>query len=367
MNEFGFKGVAFLEVQAKDWQGVNVWRTLLDRSWELGSHSWHHLHLGSLSMSSLVYEINESRNWIQQTFGVNPISFAYPFTEGSKNSTVLQVLYDSGYLYARAGGAENWKGERSLRINCYDFNHTDYVNICPELIRAASSYGYAVAAFHRVNSFLQGWNALLPEDFRYVLKSLKDSGLVAVTFEDLEKARPVPVRAETHFSPDPLNLERTDGWIETQIELPEGYNLSNIDVHAILLNGTIRLDLSVPVVIGDFNNDTRPALMVSFNRTSVSELVLSKGIRFGSVILVLTGKLFDETLFEDNASVRVRMAGDANTDGRVDMRDVGLAGKAFGSNLEKTGWNPAADENEDGQIDMHDMEEITNHFMKNYY
>lgn len=52
---------------------------------------------------------------------------------------------------------------------------------------------------------------------------------------------------------------------------------------------------------------------------------------------------------------QVILIGDINHDGKVDMKDVGIVVKAFGSTPEDPRWNPNADVNNDGRVDMKDV------------
>jgi uncharacterized protein (DUF2141 family) len=65
------------------------------------------------------------------------------------------------------------------------------------------------------------------------------------------------------------------------------------------------------------------------------------------------------------------LVGDVNGDGKVDMRDLGIVAKAFGShcaNYQYVGepaspnWNPLCDLNGDGKVDMRDLAIVAAHF-----
>jgi uncharacterized protein (DUF2141 family) len=53
--------------------------------------------------------------------------------------------------------------------------------------------------------------------------------------------------------------------------------------------------------------------------------------------------------------VYVRIVGDVNGDGKVDMNDIGTAARAFGSQPGDLKWNPDCDLNHDGKIDLKDI------------
>jgi len=178
---------------------------------------------------------------------------------------------------------------------------------------------------------------------------------------------PKPVITSTvNIKPDVLNLGCRGIWVTAYVELPEGYNVSDINPTTLVLNNTILIDLEAPVGIGDYDNDTIPDLMVKFNRATVCNFILSKGIRYGNVTFMLSGKLYDGTLFEGYDTIRVRMPGDINMDGKVDMKDISIACRAFGSYPSHLRWNPIADENEDNKIDTVDIALICRNFGKTY-
>jgi hypothetical protein len=63
--------------------------------------------------------------------------------------------------------------------------------------------------------------------------------------------------------------------------------------------------------------------------------------------------LADNTLTD--GTIKVRLMGDVNDDGKVDMIDIGIICKAFGSYPGHPRWNPDADLIQDNKIDMKDI------------
>jgi parallel beta-helix repeat protein len=173
------------------------------------------------------------------------------------------------------------------------------------------------------------------------------------------------IAATVDIGPDVLNLKGKLKWVNAYLELPEGCNVGDVDVSTLRLNMTIPAELE-PTAIGDYDNDTIPDLMVEFNRTAVSNLILSQGIMTGNVTLTITGQLHDGMLFEGSDVIAVRMPGDINSDGKVDAKDIALVSFAFGSYLGHPRWKLIADENEDGKIDVRDVSLIARNFGKTY-
>jgi parallel beta-helix repeat protein len=172
--------------------------------------------------------------------------------------------------------------------------------------------------------------------------------------------------ATVDIDPDTLNLKSQGKWITASIELPEGYDVADINVSTMLSNGTVPVDPNAPTAIGDYDGDGIPDLMVKFNRTAVSNLILSQGIMTGNVTLTITGQLHDGTVFKGSAVIAARMPGDINSDGKVDAKDIALVSSAFGSYPGHPRWKLIADENEDGKIDVRDVSLIARNFGKTY-
>lgn len=66
------------------------------------------------------------------------------------------------------------------------------------------------------------------------------------------------ITATVVIHPQTLNLGSKGRWLTAHIELPKGYNLSDIDVSRIMLNDTIPVELTP---IGDYDCDGIPDLM----------------------------------------------------------------------------------------------------------
>jgi len=171
--------------------------------------------------------------------------------------------------------------------------------------------------------------------------------------------------ATVNFDPDTLNLQSKGAWITAYLELPVGYDVNDIGVSSMLLNDTIPAEPR-PTAIGDHDNDEVLDLMVKFNRTEISQYILSEGIKCGNATLTVTGMLKDGTSFEGSDTIRVRMPGDVNCDGRVNIKDIVFVAKAFKEWLHDPCYYLLADLNEDQKVDSTDYYMACLHFGKTY-
>ncbi len=108
----------------------------------------------------------------------------------------------------------------------------------------------------------------------------------------------IPVTID--INPNTLNLNSTGNWITCYIELPNGYNVEDINISTFLLNDIIPAEVH-PTNISDYDNDGIPDLMVKFDRQAVQD-ILERG---ENVEITVTGEIADGTLFEGIDYIRV--------------------------------------------------------------
>jgi hypothetical protein len=155
-------------------------------------------------------------------------------------------------------------------------------------------------------------------------------------------ARP-PLRvANLSINPSQFNLRSIGEWITAYIELPQGYDVAEINVSTAMLNDTVPAEVT-PTHIGDHNNNSVPDLMVKFNRTDLVNLIVSENVTFDNVTLSLTGLLYNGTQFMGNSVVAVSaLMGDVNCDGQVSLPDLAALAIAYHSGPEDPNWNDNA-------------------------
>ncbi|MFC1927860.1 metallophosphoesterase family protein, partial [Chloroflexota bacterium] len=101
------------------------------------------------------------------------------------------------------------------------------------------------------------------------------------------------------IEPDTLNLKAKRKYVSAYIELPLGYNLTQINVSSISLNGTVPA-LTKPTQLGDYDNDGVPDLMVKFDASAVKALLTSGD----EVEMTIAGEV-DGTQFMGIDTIRV--------------------------------------------------------------
>jgi hypothetical protein len=104
------------------------------------------------------------------------------------------------------------------------------------------------------------------------------------------------IPATVNISPDPLILRRKGGSVTAYIALPEGYNVNDIDIFTVRLNGEVQAKLH-PTKVGDYDSDGIPDLMVKFVKKEVIPLLSA-----GENTLTMTGEVSGE-IFEGSDTI----------------------------------------------------------------
>ena len=109
------------------------------------------------------------------------------------------------------------------------------------------------------------------------------------------------VIASVDIKPDTLNMKAAGKYLTAYIELPEGYDVGDIQLDSIRLNG------QVPVTgtcdIGDYDKDKVDDLMVKFDFSQV--FGTDSTIASGQMTMTVSGELADGTLFEGSDAVTI--------------------------------------------------------------
>ncbi len=131
LDKYGFKAT-FFEVcnfigsnGKKTWQDVSA---LQKDGMDIESHTMTHPHLNTLSQASLNYEIGGSKQCLLN-HGINPPIFAYPYSEGSNNPSVVGVV-GKYYTLARTDSGfpltflqcDGWKNHQQTDCRTYSGN-----------------------------------------------------------------------------------------------------------------------------------------------------------------------------------------------------------------------------------------------------
>jgi hypothetical protein len=109
------------------------------------------------------------------------------------------------------------------------------------------------------------------------------------------------VAATVDIRPDTLNLKGTEKYITAYIELPEGYDVRDILLDSIRLDGQVAA--VEPYDIGDYDKDGVDDLMVKFEASQVTET--KNRVPGETATMTVSGALVDGTHFEGSDEVNI--------------------------------------------------------------
>ena len=141
------------------------------------------------------------------------------------------------------------------------------------------------------------------------------------------------------YSGWPVNISVT---VRNEGNLTETVNL------ALYYNGNVL----ATIVIADLAPNEERTIEYVWNTTGLPEC---SNYTISAEALPLPYEIDLEDNILSNCYVKIKILGDINGDGKVDIKDIAAAASAFGSVPDHPRWNPEADINRDKVIDIKDI------------
>ncbi|MBI1389877.1 MAG: polysaccharide deacetylase family protein [bacterium] len=160
------------------------WKTLLDRGYEIGSHTCTHPALPTIDPEAYEKEISDSKRALIDNLGVaEPVTFAFPYNQSSPE---VKAVVEKYYAAARVGGKIfNQPGELDLYNvqSWWPYSDTPLEEIVAKIDEAEAKGYWLVIGLHGMNE--EGWHPIAPEKFEGMLKRLaNDDAIWTATFKD---------------------------------------------------------------------------------------------------------------------------------------------------------------------------------------
>lgn len=164
----------------------NQIRELNDMGFEIGNHTWHHIHVNKMDSTRFVEELS----YIEKKcldYGIpRPISFAYPGYDTSYK--VIPWLKQRGYVFARTGGnkAYNPDLDNPYLIPSFSTSGNDTAKVF-QAIRQADNGKIVVLTIHGVPDIAHPWVTTPPALFNLYMEYLYKHHYHVIAMRDLQR------------------------------------------------------------------------------------------------------------------------------------------------------------------------------------
>lgn len=207
--------------------------------------------------------------------GVSPLtSYGFPLFTGGTAETFLKDFFISNtgnqpvsVYWSVTASSVSWQVRATPfpdMYDCYEDNIWKYGFGIRQDFAASADYWYpdGEAVFLGVGAGIR-----LQFELYYTGEpNTAETFTMAISFS---ARQPSTISAVVNVAPDTLNLKSRGKWVAGYIELPEGYDVNDIDFSSIRLNDTIAIDYSAPIIVGDHDHDGITDLSVRFDRSRI--------------------------------------------------------------------------------------------------
>ncbi|MEX1123825.1 MAG: polysaccharide deacetylase family protein [Patescibacteria group bacterium] len=186
MQQHGFLSTQFYAtgfLDGENYQNLqNVWQ-FINAGHEIGSHSVTHPDLTTLSPEQLDYELRESKQFLENTFGVKVKNFASPF--GAYNNTVIEGIQQ--YYQSHRGVDVGYNSKDNFDIWRFKVQNmtpaTTLAEVQAWLQHAASKKLWLILVYHKVEDVNVGPYDTTEEQFIAQMAALAASGIHVATMQ----------------------------------------------------------------------------------------------------------------------------------------------------------------------------------------
>jgi hypothetical protein len=246
-----------------------------------------------------------------RTYTINGLPV--PLTKGTNfGNTWTYQGYDTGISKIREYGTDyiilnGWQDMGLISFDGED-NKQAIVTVIQAYVEKKGEIKYIINDMNLSTPALTGTQGVFILEPNYVILAISYIGSAGWSDYNFSvQIVPTPI-ATIIINPTSLNLGSSGEWITAYIELPEGYNVNDINVSTILVNFTVPVDSAAPNALGDYDNDGIPDLMVKFNRAEIISFAWNNidiENRFGTATLRITGYLTDGTPFQSKTTIKI--------------------------------------------------------------
>ena len=192
LKEYGFGATFFIcefQPNFKDTSKYMNWRQIkeLDKmGFEVANHTRSHAAVSKLSREQFINELNYIEDKCDSLDIAKPFTFAYPGYDLS--DSVLYILQEKGYTFARAGGSRAYDPltDHPLLVPSWAMTSNNKSQIM-EAFKEARNGKIVVLTIHGVPDVEHPWVNTPPALFKEYLQYLSENHFKVIALKDLNK------------------------------------------------------------------------------------------------------------------------------------------------------------------------------------
>ena len=174
LDSYGFKGTFYIPAgllggtfENNSVMNYSQVKELYNKGHEIGCHTMTHANLSMLNETQVRYELSTCKEVLKE---FNPVSFAYPYGEGTEWESIVKEYYRSARTLNQT--INTVKG---FNINTLILVH-DRMERLDKLREWLNQDGWIVLAIHGVTNQPRGLIDITPEELIQTLNIIKESG-----------------------------------------------------------------------------------------------------------------------------------------------------------------------------------------------
>ncbi len=195
LSTFGYKanfaiitsyvGTAWGNSEGLSYMNWNEIVKLADQGNDIESHTWSHLNLAMLSITSIVYQLAQSKQDLKE-HGINAPILVYPDGGGAGNATVEKIV-SSYYLVGRSinpGVLNMTQPFDRYDLPAYNMRNTTTLANFENIVNQAGNSSVVILCFHKIDNEAVD-TATTPQTFNAEMQYLYDNKFTVETMKQL--------------------------------------------------------------------------------------------------------------------------------------------------------------------------------------
>jgi peptidoglycan/xylan/chitin deacetylase (PgdA/CDA1 family) len=169
LKKYDIPATFYISIDSSAGQSMNPQQIReIAQSFDVGSHTYHHVNLTRVSLEEAQKEILEGREALEDILGKGVLSFCYPY--GSFNDKVASIVKQAGFISARTMRFFSRRIRDPFKmgttVNAFDLSFAPYIKNCTAL-QDLCLFWFILKS----NLFFQDWDRVAIETLDFAIEN----------------------------------------------------------------------------------------------------------------------------------------------------------------------------------------------------